>query len=115
MLGWTSVCGTQGRPHVGSPIAHLTQPLYIHWESLIVACLRPDRVYIGCFSEEIGGQAAAIEWAARIDSILNYRRINKPLPAVGGLVSIDDLTYDFRTSNAQARKPTPHVSHHATC
>ena len=106
MLGWTSVCGTQGRPHVGSPIAHLTQPLYIHWESLIVACLRPDRVDMGCFS---------VEWAARIDSILNYRRINKTLPAVGGLVSIDDLKYEARTSQMQARTDTPHISHHTSC
>ena len=74
MLGRASVCGTQGRPRVGGPIAQLAQPVYISCESFVVACIRPDRVYIGCFSEEIGGHAAAIEWAARIDSIVNYRQ-----------------------------------------
>ncbi len=41
------------------------------------------RIFVGLFSEQIGGQRAASEWVARVDEVLSYRRINRPLAIFG--------------------------------
>ena len=54
------------------------------------------RVFIGCFSEELGGKAAAKEWADRIDKVLAARTSTSPLPFVGGVCSVDEISTAMR-------------------
>ncbi len=56
------------------------------------------RIFIGCFSEEIGGQVAADRWANMVEHIVQMRTLNPPLPIVGGVLAAESLDRYIRSA-----------------
>ncbi len=51
------------------------------------------RIFVGMFSEEVGGKEAAAQWVRNVDSIVQLRKLNRPLPVfgAGGVLTQSDL------------------------
>jgi hypothetical protein len=54
----------------------------------VFVCLR---IFIMCFSEEMGGRRSLETWKRVCQEIQNYRSINPPLPIVGGVFTQDAI------------------------
>ena len=60
------------------------------------------RLFLGLFTKEAGGKAAATSWAGHIHEALNYRRINPPLDIIGNGGIFTPVTVAVMQSNGRA-------------